>query len=97
MNEPFELLPGRTYVLEHPVCLSEKVKIRILESLRSQTERLNCHFILLDGGMKIAREEKQEEDQEENPTKPWVSPVDTTKPWGSHQDWLDLIHETLNK
>jgi hypothetical protein len=83
MNEPFELLPGRTYVLEHPHCLSEKIKDRLLERLYSQTRGLHCKFIILDGGVKIAREEKQEENH--------------TKPWGSHQDWLDLIHETLNK
>jgi hypothetical protein len=55
MNEPFELLPGRTYVLEHPDILSGKMRDRLLETLYSQTSQLHCRFIILDGGIKLAR------------------------------------------
>jgi hypothetical protein len=61
MNELFELLPGRTYVLEHPDILSGNVKDRLIERLYSQTTQLHCRFIILDGGIKFARVEEQEE------------------------------------
>lgn len=51
-----ELLPGRTYVIEYPQYISEKVKDRLLESLYCKTQHLKCLFIILDGGGRFARE-----------------------------------------
>jgi len=52
---PVELLPGRTYVIETEHHLNEKAKDRLLSKLHFDTRPLNCRFIILDGGLKIAR------------------------------------------
>ena len=81
MNYPFELRPGATYILEYPDVLSEKVKRRFLDELHRAIRPLGCKFILLDGGMKIAREEHgeskeestRESDESKYPTSYWFT------------------------
>jgi hypothetical protein len=60
INELLELLPGRTYVIEHENVLSNKVKDRIYEMLYTRTTQVGCYFIILDGGMKIVKSESSE-------------------------------------
>lgn len=46
---------GQTYVIEIDHILMQKQKERLREQLRRQTSHLNVDFIILDGGMKIAK------------------------------------------
>jgi len=54
-REVIELLPGRTYVIEVPDYLSNTQRDRLYEMLHRRTAHVNCEFLILDGGMKIAK------------------------------------------
>ena len=46
---------GATYVVEVPFILPDKVKDRLYEYLVIKTQHLRCHFLILDGGIKLAK------------------------------------------
>jgi len=55
MSELFEILPGRTYVLESDQVLTKLGKEKLLDELAEQTRGLHCSFVILDSGIKIAK------------------------------------------
>jgi hypothetical protein len=55
--EPLKLERGCTYVLEYPGVFTQAQMERVRESLRVQQKGLGVRFLILEGGMHVARED----------------------------------------
>jgi hypothetical protein len=65
LGKPMKLEPNSCYVIESEEHLSKDAIARLSEQLKFVSETMNLKFILLDGGLKIAREKPDEKAEDE--------------------------------